>query len=427
MPATDVLACQSWTPQQLNLYNALPLWMIEREQQFRKKYGNWKQLFGNLKWEPNKGPLGRGVVTEPPPTLRQFAFPEALDSACATRDLIQFRERTFDIALYHHKFESPTFQWLPSFNDFVEKKLMKNLDFVMQWQEDYQAQYYRGFMFHQSPAVMFCDHKTLPIDDLAPVGNGNAAGTSGKSNAYIAGRVVDMLAPGNLSIKNIMFAYNYLNEDALAVPYQSGTAKDDSFMNDKYLLMTSNEAYAGLMNDPFLKEMKNCDMNVVTDGFKGSIGGVITSKLHSNPLRILRAADGTISFPAPESIQENPSASNYGQTVRNCDYRNAQFEVAFLCGAKGYSIVDVGAPPGDFTGAGPDRISRLQWNGRPRVTDRINIPCTDGSGGTFFEPNAYDEFLKIISYMVMGAAAETTRNVLPIIFKRSRGITTSIV
>jgi len=426
LPALDSAACQSWNPQQINLYNALPLWMIKREVAFRKNYGNWKRIFGKIPWEPNKGPLGRGVITERPPTLRQFAFPQLLASECASKDIVQYRERTFDIVLSHHKFESPVFQWYQSFNDFIAKGVTNSLDFVMQWQEDYMSQYYRGYMFHQSPAIMFADNRLSVVDDLCPIGNGNAAGTSGKSNAYLAAKIVEMQSPGNLSIKNIQWAYSYLTEDALAVPYQAGTVKDDSFLNDKMLLMTSNEAYSNLVNDPFLKEMKRCDLDVVTDGFKGNILGVITTSLHTNPIRILVAADGSISFPAPESIQENPSAPNFGQTIRNCDYRNAQYEVAFMVGAKGYSMIDVGPPPGDFTSAGPDKLGTLKWNGRPRITDRINVPCTSGES-TIYEPNAYDEFLKIISYMVMGVAGETTRNVLPIIFKRARSITTSLI
>lgn len=428
LPAINVSACSGWTPQQLNLYNALPVFFQEREVAFRKKYGNWKMMFGKQPWEPNKGPLGRGIVSEPPPTLRQFAFPNALATACAKKDIIQTRERTFDFVLKHHKFESPTFQWYASFNDFIEKKIVKNLDFVLQWQEEFSSQFYRGFMFHQAPAMMFCDSSTEVIDYAAPIGDGNDAGTSGKSNAYLQARIATMGSPGNLSLRSLFYALDVLEEDLKAVPYQSGTLKDDSFLNDKFMLMTSSEAYNNFINDPFLKENRRLDLDIVQEGFKGNLLGRITTCLHSNPLRILVAGDGSISFPAPEAIEENPSAPNFGQTVVNCDYRKTQYEVAFLCGAKGYNIIDVGPPPAEFsTGNSADRVSHLQWNGKPRLTDRINVPCTDDLGGTQWEQNAYDEFLKIISYMVMGVAAETSRNVLPIVFKRARGITTSIV
>jgi hypothetical protein len=69
----------------------------------------------------------------------------------------------------------------------------------------------------------------------------------------------------------------------------------------------------------------------------------------------------------------------------------------------------------------------LKWNGRPRITDRFNVPCTDDLAQVRYEPNTYDEFLKTISLMVMGIAGETTRNVLPIVFKRARNVTTSLL
>lgn len=426
-PKADAEACSGWNPQELSLYNKLPKWFIEREVAFRKKYGSYKRIFGSIPWTPNKGSTITGVITEPPPTLRQFAFPNALSTNAAKRDIIQHRERTFDVTLKHHKFESPVFQWLASFEDFIAKKITKNIDFVMRWQENYISQFYRGYMFHQSPAMMFCDHTSSIIDDGAPIGEGNAAGTSGKTDAYLQARLVEMVGAANLSLKNLVYALNYLEEDALAVPYQAGSAKDDSYLNDKFLLITSSETFNSWINDPFLKEMKACDLNVITEGFKGSLMGRVTTTLHSDPLRcLINSTTGAITWPAPHIIQENPAAPNYGQTIVNPDYRNAQIEFSFLCGASGYSVVDVGPPPAEFAQGGADRIGSLKWNGRPRLTDRVNVPCVDGNGTTVQEPNAYDEFLKVISYVVMGIAGETTRNVLPIAHRRTRGISTNL-
>ena len=428
MPAIDLNACQAWTPQDIGLYTALPAWLIEREVKFRKKIGNWKRIFGSINWEPNKGSTITGVITEPPPTLRQFAFPTAVATAPAKKDLIQHRERTFQFSLRHHKFESPAFQWLPSFQDFVKNKIAKNVDFVVKWQEEFAAQFYRGYILHQAPAIMFADiNATGMVDDTCPTGDGDSAGSTGKSNAYLAAKIVEMGSPGNLSLKTLFAALSYLEEDSLATPYQSGSAEDDSFLNDKYLLMTSSEAFNNFVNDPFLKEMKTYDFNVVTDGFKGSLFGRLTTALHSNPLRFDCSTTGVVTWPSPEVVQENTSAANFGQTVRNPAYRNAEYEIAFLCGGQGYSIVDVGPPPAEFARGGADTVGALKWNGRPRITDRFNVPCTTDGATVQYEPNTYDEFLKVISYMVMGIAGETTRNVLPIVFKRARNITTSLI
>ena len=103
---------------------------------------------------------------------------------------------------------------------------------------------------------------------------------------------------------------------------------------------------------------------------------------HRDPIRIYVNTDGSIEFPQPEEVEENPSAPNFGQTVRTTKYKNAQFEVAFLCGASGYDLVDVGAPPSDFTSTSPDHITKLRWNGKPFVTDKILVPCPAGGNPT---------------------------------------------
>ena len=80
-----------------------------------------------------------------------------------------------------------------------------------------------------------------------------------------------------------------------------------------------------------------------------------------------------------------------------------------------------------LSASGPDRMGSLKWNGKPRLTDRINVPCqVDGGDTTTYDQNKYDEFLQIISMTVMGIAPETPRNALPIVFKRARTITTSL-
>lgn len=424
LPAIDAAACSGWTPQQIDLYNKLPAWFFTREVSYRKKYGNWKRIFGSMDWEPNKGTTMTGIISEPPPTRRQFAFPAVLSTTAAKKDIVQHRERTYTVSLVHHKFESPVFQWLSSFQDFVKKKIAVNLDYVMKWQEEFQSTYYRGQVFHQAPAIAFAGHSTTPVDDTAPTGTGNAAGTSGKTNAYLQAMIAGMSpTDSTLSIKNLFRFLSALEEDLLAVPYQSGSAKDDSYLNDKFLLMTSSEAWNQFINDPWTKENRKLDLDIVTEGFKGSLMGRITASLHSNPIRILKAADGSISFPAPEVIQENTSAENFGQTVRNPDYKNAQYEVAFLCGANGYDIVNPGAPPGDFASK-----AGLAWNGRPMLTDQIISPCTNpDDSSTVWEPNRYGEYLQIISMLVLGIAGVVKRNVLPIVFERSRTLTTSLV
>lgn len=427
LPLIDGSPCLGWNPQDLRLYNRLDRWLVEREVKFRKVRGNWRKPFGSMNWQANVGPTITSVITEPPPVLRQFAFPNRLEGNPAKKDVVQFRERTTPAYLFHHKFESPVFQWLPSFQDFIKKKVTKNVDYVMKWQEDFANQFYRGVMFHQSPAVFYPDSASGEVDDTCPIGYGSADGSTGKSDAYLAAALANIGSPGNLSIRALFAALGYMEEDAKAVPYQAGSASDDNILNDKFLCMCSTEAYGNFINDPYTREMRPLATNYINEGFKGDLWGRITFSLHSDAIRVLRAGDGSISFPAPDIIQENPDAPNFGQTIRNPDYRAAQYELAFLVGAEAYDIINPGPPPADFAASGPDRISSLKWNGRPRITDRINVPCETESAGTAWEANAYDEFLRVISYMVLGIAPNTTRNVLPIFFKRSRNLTQSLI
>lgn len=424
LPAIDQNICSDWSVQDKDLYYKMPYWMIEKELTFRRKYGNWKKILGKLQWKPNMGDTMRVVMSEPPPVLRQHAFPEALCSP-AKKDITQHRERILDVTLRHHKFESPNFCWCPSFQDFITGKVAKNLKYVMEQQELFEALFYRSHIFHQSPVVIFADAGTLEVDYGAPQGDGNAAGTSGKSLNYLGSRLKEIGNPGNLSMTLLFRALSIMEEDLMAVPYQSGSVKDDSFLNDKFLLLTSAEAYNNFVNDPWLKENKTDSLNIVTDGFKGLIHGRITTSLHSNPLRIHVDTDGVASFPAPHTVEENASADNFGQTVVNPTYRDAQFEVAFLCGAEAYSVVNVGPPPSEFASGGVGKLGRMQWNGKPFITDRINVPCVSGTGTVIWEPNTYNEFLKIVAHNVFGIGGTVKRNIVPIIFKRTRGISTT--
>lgn len=420
-PAINQNACSGWLPQDRNLYNKLPAWFFAKEVQFRRNYGSYKRIFGRQKWEANKGSTMTGIVVEPPPQRRQFAFPAAVASAPAKKDIIQHRERSYNVGLVHHKFESPIFQWVPSFEDFLTNKIPKSLQYVLKWQEDFQSIYYRGQLFHQSPWIGWCNHETTPLDQ-GPVGFGNDSGTSGKTDAYMQSMWAGMGTPGTLTLENLWWYMTALEEDIGATPYESGSIKDDQYLNDKFLCMLSAEAYNRFINDPWTKEMKAFDLNLVTDGFKGMLFGRITCSLHSNPLRFDVDDDtGEVSWPAPETTEENPDAENFGQTIRNPAYNRARGEVCFLVGGQAYDIVEPGPPPGDFSSK-----ANLQWNGRPMLTDDILIKCTDDDDNVVYEPNRYGEFLQIISMAVMGIAGVTKRNVLPIVFARSRRIDTSL-
>jgi len=192
-------------------------------------------------------------------------------------------------------------------------------------------------------------------------------------------------------------------------------------LTGKYCLVCSDEAYSRFSFDPYLKTNKSVDLNIVTKGFTGDIFGRITCKLEDQPMRL--ALDGT--FPAPETIELNPSMPNYGETLPNPSYTeiaNAPIEVAYIIGAKGYNSIEIGPPPAEFTSGGPSaNFAKLNWNGVITLTKDILVPCVQEDGTIRYDTNKYGKYLQLISWLTLGAQAVQPRYIVPIIFKRIRG------
>ena len=116
---------------------------------------------------------------------------------------------------------------------------------------------------------------------------------------------------------------------------------------------------------------------------------------------------------------------NYGETVPNPGYTeitNAPYEIAFLCGAKGYDTIDVGPPPSAFANGGPAIGSgKMIWNGEVFINKNLLVPCLNEAGTLVYEPNVYGEYLDIRAWATYGCVPKQPRYIVPIIFKRVRG------
>lgn len=418
VPSINNAICSNWTEQDVNLYNTLPFYLVKQQIEYRKRWAIWAKLTGDVSWQPNMGSIMRGVRKEPSPHLRQMAFPNTVDQA-PKKDLFQVREVKNEAQVRRHRFESQYMTFLPSFRDFMKDHVARCAQDINEKQVRFNDIFIRGYIFHQSPFVMFPD-KIGGQFDAAPMGDGNDAGTSGKSTDYLIDLMGKIGDPGNLSLKAIHLALNYLEQDQRVAPFSGGGQPgDDSTPSDKFCLVMSTEAWNQFIMDPFLLDNRAIDLNIITNGFKGNLFGRVTCKLEDLPIRI--AADGT--FPAPETIEMNPAAVNFGETVPNPLYTGADFEVAFLVGAEGYDSIKVGPAPKDFSGTGmPDGFGKMFWNGEQEITKNIPIPCQAADGSTFWDTNKYGEYLQIISQATMGIIAKQRRNILPIVFKRKRGL-----
>ena len=430
LPAADVNQCSGWTEQDRDAYNFLPYYMVKQQIKYRNQWTRWPKMTGTIKWQPNMGSVMRGVRQEPSPVIRQTAFPANLTGA-ARKDIIDTREVANTTQVMHQKFESPIFQFYSSFRDFMNDHVLVNGKDIIQKQTVFEDVFLRTAIFHYAPNMYIPGIGMIGT----PTGVGNAAGTSAKTTGTLQQIIAQIPAntPG-LGLAQINLATTMTAND-LAIPPFTGMNDNQEIskagLQEKYVLITSSEAYNQFFFDPWLLAHKNCQLDVLTSAFRGNLFGQVTCSLERWPLRM--AADGT--FPAPEirvlGVQNNGANGasdnvpyNVNETIPNPAYVQAPIEFAFLCGDSGYDSITVGPPPKVFAGNGmPDGFGKMTWNGELILTKNLNIPCYDDAGNLMgYEPNAYGEFIRYISHVVYGIMPTQRRNVIPIPFIRKRGV-----
>lgn len=422
MPAIDQNVVTSWNEQEQNMYNSYPFWLAKYEVKHRETYATHSKLFGRRKWERNMGTVMRGVRKEPSPHLRQEATPQELYKV-PQKDILDVQEMIIETTLKRQRFESRIIPFYPVFNDFLRDHLTAVSKDIVEKRQRYEDLFCRTCAFHQAAHVMVASGNPeiitgVPMWDGKDVANLVA---QGKNQGWRQATLPLVGEPGNLSIINAFLADSYLREDVRAVPWSdggSGMPKDDNAMPGKNVLVCSNEAYNQFRFDPFLLDNRRIDLDVVQHGFKGAIGDNIVCRVEDLPLRM--GADG--SFPVPQQRITNADAYNKNESVLGTTYQNAPFEWAFMYAADAFEMIDVGAPPSEFTGGTmPKGFADMFWNGEVKFTKLFNIPYTDENGAAYQEFNTYGEHMKAICQLVLGVLGTQRRNVLPILFKRVRG------
>lgn len=427
MPAIDQSLVTEWNEVEQNYYNSYPFYLAAYDIQHRKTYATHSRLTGKKKWTRNMGSVMRGVRKESSPHVRQVATPTEL-STVAKKDILDVAEMTIEATLKHHKFESRVIPFYPIFNDFLKDHLAATSKDIIEKRTRYADIFIRTAIFHMSPYVYIAGKNGQEVID-GPMWDGRdmsslpdgAANPTGKTVGWRQEAIAMLGNPGNLSIATCFLADSFLREDIRAVSWADGNGgmpADNSAMSGRNILVLSNEAYNQFRFDPFLLDNRRLDLDVVQHGFKGSIGDNITCKIEDLPLRM--KADGT--FPSPETrILNNPYNKN--ESVLSDDYKNAPYEVAWLYAADGYDSLEIGAPPEGFVGGTePKGFADMFWNGEVKFTKLFNLPYLDENNNQYFEFNTYGEHLKAICHLSLGILGTQRRNVLPIIFKRIRGV-----
>lgn len=423
MPAIDQSAAASWTPQQVDLYADLPYYLAKMQVDRMKHYQIWNKVTDKIRWKPNMGDTMRAVRSNPSPHLRQFAYPRKLDGM-PRKDVMNVREVSVDANVYRHRFESPALNFVPSFNDFMDHVDDTAKD-IMEKIERFGDIYTRSNIWQMAPFVFICTATGVKLIKTGVpfwTGTGNfTEGADGKTATYLK----EILLPqvnGNLTLLACAQAMS-IAEVELRLPFWSGsnTTVQNGFLNGKYCFITSNEAYTNFTFDPYLQQNKNCDLNVVSDSFRGELFGRGTTQLEDLPMRC--DMDGV--FANPELRVEDSSAYDNGETLPNPVYAEiaqSPIEIGFLCGAKGYSTIEVGPPPSQFTGdSAPHNFPAMFWNGEVKATKQRLIKVVDSDDSSVnWEMNTYGEYLWWISQATFGVLPKQRRNIIPILYLRKR-------
>lgn len=437
LPAIDQNIASGWTEQQRDLYNYLPFFMVKQQIERRKQFTRWPKLCGKIPWQPNMGEVMKGVRQEPSPVIRQTAYPNEL-SAAPVKDIIDMREVVNTQTLKSHQFESPIFQFYPSFRDFYNDHVQVHGKDIQDKMNIFEDMFLRTYIWNYCPNVF------LPGTDLAggsmvasKSGVGNAAGTAGKDTGTLQYYFAHLGNQPGLMLTDINLATTMLAND-LGVPPATGSNNDSDIskagLQEKYVLLLSTEAYNQFFYDPWMLAHKNIQLDVILDSFRGNLFGQVTCQLERYPMRFL--ADGTM--PAPEirvgnnANAINPTGNgtandnnpyNDGETIPNPAYVTAPYEVAFLVGAEGFDAITIGPPPKAFAGNGmPDGFGKMTWNGELFLTKNLLIQSADANGNTVYDLNNYGRFIRWQSWCTYGIMPRQRRNVLPIIFARKRGV-----
>lgn len=435
IPLVGALGNQNFQVEDVDKFQKLPFYLVMNEVRRFPQYKTWDSLFGSIKWQTNMGSIMRGVTPNPSPDGTAFVFPANITST-PTRHVFETLENTEEARVKLQRFESKQFYFLPSWQDFRDNQLKFNHDDIIRQVALFNEKFIQGNAFYRAPNMYVCGNNNtnvqlgasdfiagVPVNDLpaADINGAAAIPATGKTAAFLSGIAAICAAP--LTLRHIARAAQFFSDDVGALPFEGtlNTPRDNELVKGKYVLIMGSDAWRRFTWDDSVDRLKNLNLDLLFDGFRGSLFGQITAKPIWNPLRMTN--QGVFVAPqitaAPGGIDANKTRPNPLYTkIDPADDTVANLEWAFLCGADAWKAVTVGPPPSEFTSRSMDaeKFYKLRWNGEIQLTDQCLIRYADGS----VDLNRYGTNLQLIGQAALGALAGEVNNILPVCFRRSR-------
>lgn len=398
--------------------------MTIQEVKSRPTWARWAGIGGKIPWEPNKADVIQGVIAEHSPVKRQSFKPRNITEEPLT-DVASHYERSNTARPKRHHFESPLFHWLPSFRDFRTKQVSFAQKDLTKQRDVAADLFIRTQAFNHAPHVAVARRTGELVDTSLASGEATPSNTP-KSLSALATLVqsIGFENIGYLDYRQIVAIRSAFRRTIGAQPmdgYQ-GKPSDNEVTKGKYLLMGEPELYENMQFDTHLLANRVLTRDLVNSDFKGVIAENILFREECYPHRLAVAADGTISEPEPEIEQLLPS-TGYGsdaryETVPNPAFVNAAIGVAYFIGGDAWEDMAVGAPPSEFSGGkmASGDFGKLNWNGEMRVIK----PTILSLPGGVYTSNDYGGWLKIICDTTFGYMPKTSRNILPVLYRRDK-------
>ena len=409
-----------WTEQERDLYNRLPIYMAKVQVDLQKRYQRWPKLLKNINWEANMGFTMQGVHKDRTPVLTSQVLPNVMTTA-PRKNVVEVRELQERTQLYRHNFESNLFHFLPRFADFLTDGIDKTLENINEQIAIYMDQFYRTAIFHGSPQVWVCGKAPGTELTSTPYWGGNTSSTItlAKTAATMQALTAECTEP--LTLKTIAKLATVAYTDLNIEPFSGDVRADGtsgSALAHKYCLITGMETWERFQFDEFTLANRPLAMNIVTEAFTGDLFGRFTAMLERHPIHV--KADGT--FPAPETVEGNAAAYDYGRSKPLNDYTgvSSPWAISFLVGAESYKAVKIGPPPREFQGMSMKEFASLDWNGKARITTNVLLNGLDQAGNTVLDTNKYGDYLQMIADIVMGILPVARHRVVPILHMRAR-------